>query len=157
MAEGRQERIALGSDHAGYELRQTIAAWLKEQGWEVRDVGVATPERADYPVYGEAAARLVQSGECRFGIVVCGTGVGMSLVANKMRGIRCVVCSEPYSAELARRHNDANMLALGGRVVGPDLALMIVRLFLAAEFEGGRHRGRVDMIGRIEAEQSSYS
>lgn len=145
--------IALGSDHAGYELRQTILAWLKEQGWDVIDVGTADPTRADYPVYGEEAAKLVQSGQCRVGILVCGTGVGISLAANKMHGIRCAVCSEPFTARLSRQHNDANMLALGARVVGPGLAIMIVEQFLDAKFEGGRHQTRVDMVTRIEREQ----
>ena len=115
--------------------------------------GPQTTERTDYPTYGEAAARLVQSGSCRFGVIICGTGVGISLAANKLSGIRCVVCSEPYSAALARRHNDANMLAFGARVIGPGLALMIVQTFLETEFEGGRHQRRVDMIGEIEARE----
>jgi len=145
--------IALSSDHVGVELRRLVAGWLVEHGWEVRDVGPQTTERADYPAYGEAAARLVQSGACRFGIVICGTGVGISLAANKVRGIRCVVCSEPYSALLARRHNDANMLAFGARVIGPGLALLIVETFLAAEFEGGRHQTRVELLAELEARE----
>jgi ribose 5-phosphate isomerase B len=145
--------IVLSSDHVGVELRRSVAAWLAEHGWEVRNVGPQTTERTDYPTHGEAAARLVQSGACRFGIIICGTGVGISLAANKLLGIRCVVCSEPYSAQLARRHNDANMLAFGARVVGPDLALMIVETFLQAQFEGGRHQKRVDMISDIEARE----
>jgi ribose 5-phosphate isomerase B len=143
--------IALASDHVGVEMRRLVAAWLAEHGWEVRDLGPQSTERTDYPTYGEAAGRLVQSGACRFGIVICGTGVGMSLAANKLHGIRCVVCSEPYSAAMARRHNDANMLAFGARVIGPDLALMIVETFLNATFEGGRHQTRVDMVSAIEA------
>jgi ribose 5-phosphate isomerase B len=144
--------VALGSDHAGYELKQVISAWLLENGWDVRDVGAPSAERANYPQYGRAAAELVLSGECARGVLICGTGVGMGLAANKMRGIRCAVCSEPFTAGLARRHNDANMLALGARVVGSGLAVMIVEEFLEAEFEGGRHRSRVDMITQIEEE-----
>jgi ribose 5-phosphate isomerase B len=148
--------IALSSDHVGVEMRRLVAAWLVEHGWEVRDVGPQTTERTDYPTYGEAAARLVQSGACRFGIIICGTGVGISLAANKVRSIRCVVCSEPYSAQLARRHNDANMLAFGARVIGPDLALMIVQTFLEAKFEGGRHQKRIDMVSDIEARERAH-
>ena len=148
--------IALSSDHVGVEMRRLVAAWLVEHGWEVRDVGPQTTARTDYPTYGEAAARLVQSGACRFGIIICGTGVGISLAANKVRGIRCVVCSEPYSAQLARRHNDANMLAFGARVIGPDLALMIVQTFLEAKFEGGRHQKRIDMVSDIEARERAH-
>lgn len=152
MAE-ENRTIALASDHVGVELRHLVAGWLAEHGWEVRDLGTQTTERTDYPIYGEAAARLVQSGECRFGIIICGTGIGISLAANKVRGIRCVACSEPYSAQLARRHNNANMLAFGARVVGSDLALMIVETFLAAKFEGGRHQRRIDMIAELETRE----
>jgi ribose 5-phosphate isomerase B len=144
--------VALGSDHAGYELKKAISDWLKGNGWDVRDVGAPSAERADYPIYGKAAAEMVQSGECRLGVLICGTGVGIALAANKMRGIRCAVCSEPFTAKLARQHNDANMLGLGARVVGPGLALMIVEEFLNADFEGGRHKIRVDMITQIEEE-----
>ena len=150
---GKIKTIALGSDHAGYDLKKTIADWLTEGGWDVRDVGAPNAERADYPQYGKAAAEAVQSGECELGVVICGTGVGIALAANKVRGIRCAVCSEPFTAKLSRQHNDANMLSLGARVVGPGLALMIVKEFLDAEFEGGRHKTRVDMIMQIEASQ----
>jgi ribose 5-phosphate isomerase B len=148
--EAERKTVALGSDHVGVELRRIVGKWLRENGWEVRDVGADTEERSDYPVYGEAAAQLVRAGTCRFGIVICGTGVGISLAANKVPGIRCAVCSEPYTATLAREHNDANMLAMGGRVVGSGLALMIVRAFVEARFEGGRHQRRIDMLTEIE-------
>ena len=121
------KKIALGSDHVGFQLRHIVGAWLKEQGWDVVDVGTDSEERTDYPIYGYKAAKLVQSGECRFGIVICGTGIGISLAANKVAGIRCVACSDPYSAALSRQHNNTNMLAFGARVVGSDLALMIVK------------------------------
>jgi ribose 5-phosphate isomerase B len=151
MAENR--RVALGSDHVGYELKQAVAVWLREHGWEPVDVGAGDVARADYPIYGEAAARKVASGDCRFGVAICGTGVGIGLAANKVRGIRCVTCSEPFSAALARRHNDANMLSFGARVVGPGLALLLVESFLGASFEGGRHQQRVDMLSDIEARE----
>lgn len=156
MAE-ENRTVALGSDHVGVALRRVVGTWLAEKGWEVRDVGAATEERSDYPVFGVAAAKLVRSGACRLGIVICGTGVGISLAANKVRGIRCAVCSEPYTAALAREHNDANMLAMGARVVGSGLALMIVRAFVEAQFEGGRHQRRIDMLAEIEASECSPS
>ena len=142
--------IALASDHAGYPLKEEIIALLEERGLAYKDFGVYQNERADYPVYGRKAAEAVASGECEYGIIFCGTGVGISISANKVPGIRCVVCSETYSAVLARQHNNANMLALGARVVGPGLARMIVSQFLDASFEGGRHAGRVALIHEIE-------
>ncbi|MDR3516067.1 MAG: ribose 5-phosphate isomerase B [Azospirillaceae bacterium] len=146
-------RIALASDHVGLPLRRIVNGWLAGHGWTVVDLGADSEERTDYPLFGFKAARRVQSGDCRFGIVICGTGIGISLSANKVHGIRCVPCSEPYSALLARQHNDANMLAFGARVVGSDLALMIVRTFLEGEYEGGRHQRRLDMIAEIETTQ----
>ncbi|MDI9520410.1 MAG: ribose 5-phosphate isomerase B [Bacillota bacterium] len=142
--------IALGCDHAGFPLKEEIIALLEERGLAYKDFGVHQNERADYPVYGRKAAEAVASGECEYGLVFCGTGVGISISANKVPGIRCVVCSETYSAVLARQHNDANMLALGARVVGPGLARMIVSQFLDASFEGGRHAARVALIHEIE-------
>ncbi len=145
-----KKRIALGSDHIGLELRGVIKAFLDEQGIEVLDLGTFSRERTDYPVYAEKVARAILSGEAERGILICGTGVGMSIAANKISGIRAVVCSEPYSAVLARQHNDANVLALGARVVGNGLACTIVKLWLEAEFEGGRHRNRLKMIEEFE-------
>jgi ribose 5-phosphate isomerase B len=143
--------IALASDHAGFELKKEIARYLGELKIPYNDLGPATNERTDYPRYGYLAAKAVASGEYERGIVFCGTGVGMSLTANKVRGIRCVVCTDCYSAMLSRQHNDVNMLALGARVVGVDLAKLIVKLWLEAQFEGGRHQQRVDMIMKVES------
>ncbi|MDX5359344.1 MAG: ribose 5-phosphate isomerase B [Rhodobacterales bacterium] len=144
------KRIALSSDHAAIPLRQAIAAHIAAAGWEVVDIGPTTPESTHYPKHGEAAARLVASGDCRLGIVLCGTGQGIMMAANKVRGIRCGVCSDTFSARMIRQHNDANMLSLGARVVGEGLALDIVDAFLTAEFEGGRHTTRVEMIEALE-------
>ncbi len=140
------KRIALSSDHAAIGLRLAIADHIAAKGWEVVDIGPTSPESTDYPKHGQAAARLVASGDCRLGIIICGTGQGIMMAANKVQGIRCGVCSEAYSASMIRQHNDANMLSLGARVVGEGLALDIVDAFLSAEFEGGRHATRVDMI-----------
>ncbi|GGL86021.1 ribose-5-phosphate isomerase [Pseudooceanicola nanhaiensis] len=144
------KRIALSSDHAAIEMRQAVAAHLSAQGWEPVDIGPTTPESTHYPRHGEAAARLVASGDCRLGIVLCGTGQGIMMAANKVKGIRCGVCSDSFSARMIRQHNDANMLALGARVIGEGLALEIVDAFVSAEFEGGRHGTRVEMIMQIE-------
>ncbi len=143
-------RIVLSSDHAAIPLRQAIAAHVASKGWVAVDIGPTTPESTHYPKHGEAAARSVASGECRFGIILCGTGQGIMMAANKVQGIRCGVCSDTFSARMIRQHNDANMLALGARVVGEGLALDIVDAFLTAEFEGGRHAARVDMIKALE-------
>ncbi|MGR3371253.1 ribose 5-phosphate isomerase B [Pseudooceanicola nanhaiensis] len=144
------KRIALSSDHAAIEMRQAVAAHLSARGWEPVDIGPTTPESTHYPRHGEAAARLVASGDCRLGIVLCGTGQGIMMAANKVKGIRCGVCSDSFSARMIRQHNDANMLALGARVIGEGLALDIVDAFVSAEFEGGRHGTRVEMIMQIE-------
>ena len=146
--------IALASDHVGLTLNKTIREFLDENGVEYKDFGTDTTERCDYPIYGAAAAKAVANGECDRGIIVCGTGVGISLAANKIHGIRCVVCSEPYSAKLSRLHNDTNMLALGSRVVGSDLARMIVSMWLETPFEGGRHQRRVEQLAELEERQS---
>ena len=143
-------RIVLSSDHAAIGLRQAIAAHVAAKGWEVVDIGPTTPESTPYPKHGEAAARLVASGDCRLGIILCGTGQGIMMAANKVRGIRCGVCTDTFSARMIRQHNDANMLSLGARVVGEGLALDIVDAFLTAQFEGGRHATRVDMIVALE-------
>lgn len=140
------KRIVLSSDHSALELRQAIANHIAAFGWEVVDIGPTTTESTHYPKHGAAAARLVASGDCRFGIIICGTGQGIMMAANKVAGIRCGVCSDAFSARMTRQHNDANMLSLGARVIGEGLALDIVDAFLNAEFEGGRHATRVDMI-----------
>ncbi len=144
------KRIVLSSDHAAIELRQAIATHVAEQGWEVVDIGPTTPESTHYPTHGEAAANRVASGDCALGIILCGTGQGIMMAANKVKGVRCGVCSDTFSARMVREHNDANMLSIGARVVGDMLALEIVDAFLGAEFEGGRHGTRVDMIKAIE-------
>lgn len=144
------KRIALSSDHAAIELRKAVAAHIEAQGWKVEDIGPQTPESTHYPKHGAAAAQLVASGDCALGIVLCGTGQGIMMAANKVKGIRCGVCSDTFSAKMIRAHNDANMLSIGARVVGEGLALEIVDAFLGTEFEGGRHGTRVDMIKALE-------
>ena len=143
-------KIVIGNDHSAVELKNIIKAHLEEKGYEVMNVGTDTSDSCDYPVYGEKVGRAVASGEADLGIDICGTGVGISLAANKVKGIRACVCSEPYTAKLSRMHNNSNVLAFGARVVGSELAKMIVDEWLAAEFEGGRHQRRVDMIMDIE-------
>jgi len=145
--------IALASDHVGIELKKTIMELLDERGLAYHDYGTYTTDRCDYPVYGAAAAQAVVSGECDRGIICCGTGVGISIAANKIHGIRCIVCSEPYSAKLSRQHNNTNMLSLGSRVVGKDLARMIVESWLDTPFEGGRHQRRVEQLSTLETDQ----
>lgn len=145
------KRIVLSSDHAAIDLRQAIAKHIADKGWEVVDIGPTTPESTHYPKHGEAAARKVASGDCALGIILCGTGQGIMMAANKVKRIRCGVCADPFSARMIREHNDANMLSIGARVIGESLALEIVDAFLGAEFEGGRHGTRVDMIKAIEA------
>jgi len=146
-----RKKLALGSDHAGFELKQLIKKHLLEKGYDVTDYGTDGIERTDYPIYGEKVARAVADGKADKGILVCGSGVGISISANKVNGIRAVVCSEPYSALLSRNHNDTNVLALGSRVVGSELALMIVDVWLSGEYEGGRHAQRVNQIAEIES------
>lgn len=143
-------RIVLSSDHAAIPLRQAVAAHVAAQGWVVVDIGPTSSESTPYPKHGEAAARLVASGDCRLGVVLCGTGQGIMMAANKVKGVRCGVCSDTFSARMIRQHNDANMLSIGARVVGEGLALDIVDAFLAAQFEGGRHATRVGMIEALE-------
>ncbi len=144
MASGK--RIVLSSDHAGLELRRAIADHVAAKGWTAVDIGPTTAESTPYPRHGAEAAHRVASGDCDLGIIVCGTGQGIMMAANKVKGIRCGVCSDTFSARMIRQHNDANMLSLGARVVGVGLALDIVDAFLSAEFEGGRHAVRRDMI-----------
>ena len=139
-------RIVLSSDHAAIPLRQEIAEHIAAQGHEVNDLGPKTPESTHYPLHGRAAAEVVAAGDADLGILLCGTGQGIMMAANKVPGIRCGVCSDTFSAAMIRAHNDANMLSLGARVIGPGLALEIVDAFLGTEFEGGRHATRVDMI-----------
>ena len=143
-------KIAMGNDHSAVEMKNIIKEHLISRGYEVMDLGTNSEESCDYPVYGEKVGRAVASGEADLGIAICGTGVGISLAANQVKGIRACVCSEPYTAKLSRMHNNSNVLAFGARVVGSELAKMIVDEWLAAEFEGGRHQRRVDLIMAIE-------
>ena len=143
-------KIAIGCDHGGYLLKQDILIWLEEHDIDVEDVGCFSTESVDYPIYGEKVARLVASGACEKGIVICTTGIGISIAANKVRGIRCALCSEPLSAEMTRRHNNANMLAMGAGMIGKNMAERIVEVFLSTEFEGGRHERRVGLLDAIE-------
>lgn len=147
-------KIAIGSDHVGYELKPIIIEYLKVLGHEIEDFGTDSAERTDYPQYGKKVAEEVASGNADGGILICGTGVGISISANKVSGIRAVVCSEPYSAKLSKQHNNTNILAFGSRVVGSELAKMIVKEWLEATFEGGRHAKRVEMIHQLEHKNS---
>ena len=144
--------IAIASDHGGYDLKEQVKTWLQEMGHEVTDFGCHGKESCDYPDFGAAAARAVASGQCQRGVVVCTTGVGISIAANKVKGIRCALCGDPWTAEMTRRHNNANMLALGAGTVGPHLARRIVEAFLSFEFEGGRHQRRVGKVMALEQE-----
>ena len=142
--------LVIASDHGGFALKQELMEHLRTRGVEFEDIGTYTGESCDYPVYAEQAARGVAEGKYEKGILICGTGIGMSLAANKIRGIRCAVLSDCFSAELCRAHNDANMIALGGRVIGAELAKRMVDLFLDTPFLGGRHARRVDLIRALE-------
>lgn len=142
--------IAIASDHGGYDLKCEIIRHLEKGGFEIKDLGAFDCASTDYPDYGLVAAEAVVSGECDRGIVICGTGIGISISANKVPGIRAALCTDPYMARMSREHNDANILALGARVTGEGLALDIVDAWLAAEFLGGRHKVRVDKISSIE-------
>ncbi|MFS4582743.1 ribose 5-phosphate isomerase B [Phaeobacter sp. C3_T13_0] len=146
MDQKKPTRVVLSSDHAAIELRQAIAEHIEANGWDVVDIGPTTPESTHYPKHGAAAAERVASGDCDLGIILCGTGQGIMMAANKVKGVRCGVCSETFSAKMIRQHNNANMLSIGARVVGDSLAIEIVDAFLNTEFEGGRHATRVAMI-----------
>jgi ribose 5-phosphate isomerase B len=145
--------IALGSDHAGLDLKLEIIRFLEEKGFEYKDLGTYTHDSCDYPVYAEKVALAVASGEYDKGILVCGTGIGVSIAANKVKGIRCALCSDCFSAEMASRHNNANVIALGGRTIGAGLAEKIVLPWLTNEFEGGRHFRRVSLFDEIANRQ----
>ena len=142
--------LVIASDHGGLELKRELMEHLRQRGVEFEDIGTYTSESCNYPEYAEKAARGVADGTWEKGILVCGTGIGMSLAANKVQGIRCALCSDCFSAEMCRAHNDANMIALGGRVLGPELAKRIVDLFLDTAFLGGRHAERVAMVMALE-------
>ena len=142
-------RIALAADHAGYVLKDELVAWLREQGHEVEDLGTNGAESVDYPEYGAKLARVVGSGGAERGIAVCGSGIGIAVAVNRDPRCRCAHVSEPLSAELARTHNDANVLALGARLVGTDMAKACVSAFLSTDFAGGRHQRRVDQLSQL--------
>lgn len=141
--------LAIASDHGGYELKETIKEHLRERGVQFVDLGTNNTDSVDYPVYGKACAEAVATGKAERGIVCCGTGIGISIAANKVKGIRCGLCTSVEMATLTRQHNNANMLALGGRTTDPKLALEIVDAFLDTEFEGGRHKRRTDMLDEM--------
>ena len=143
-------KIAIGCDHGGYLLKQDILIWLEENDYDFEDFGCYNTESVDYPVYAEKVARAVASGECEKGIVICTTGIGVSMAANKVKGIRCVLCGDSYSAEMTRRHNDANVLAMGAGIIGPNMAKKITEVFLTTAFEGGRHARRVGLLDNIQ-------
>ena len=143
--------IAIGSDHGGYALKEHIKAYLTSKGITCLDVGCNSPESCDYPIFGKAVGEAVASGQCEKGIVICTTGIGISISANKVKGIRAALCADSFTAEMTRRHNDSNVLAMGAGVVGVNLADRIVDVFLSTEFEGGRHERRVNLMMETEA------
>jgi ribose 5-phosphate isomerase B len=139
-------RIALSADHAGFDLKDELVAWLREAGHEILDLGANGPESVDYPKYGALLASAIERGEADRGIAVCGSGIGIAIAANRNPACRCAQVAEPLSAALARTHNDANAIALGSRLIGPEMAKACVTAFLSTDFEGGRHQRRVDML-----------
>lgn len=143
-------KIAIGNDHAAVELKQEMKAYLEELGHEVTDLGTNSSQSCNYPEYGEAVGRMVASHEADCGVLICGTGVGISIAANKVKGVRAAVCSEPVTARLVKEHNDANIIAFGARIVGSETAKGILDAYLGATFLGGRHQTRIDLIHKIE-------
>ena len=142
-------KLALAADHGGFELKEQIKKYLTEQNYEIADLGTISCESVDYPVYGKACGEAVVSGKADLGIVFCGSGIGISIAANKVKGVRCALCTSPIMAELSRQHNNANVLALGGRILTYEEAVRIVNAWLGSEFEGGRHQRRVDQLDLI--------
>ena len=142
-------RIALAADHAGFALKQDIAEWLREQGHDVADLGTNSSESVDYPIFGAKLAKAIAGGEAERGIAICGSGIGISIAVNREPKCRCARVDDPLSAELAREHNDANVLALGGRLIGSDMAKACVAAFLGTDFAGGRHQRRVDQLSTL--------
>jgi len=143
-------KIVVGSDHGGLELKRQLCESLLSWGWDVDDVGCSTAQSVDYPDFAATVGRKVADGEANLGLLVCGTGIGMCIAANKVPGVRAALCCESYSAKMARAHNDANVLCLGGRVVGPELARQVLATFLESSFEGGHHQRRLDRIAALE-------
>ncbi len=148
-------RIALASDHAGFDLKAVLVPWLREQGHDPLDLGSHTPDRVDYPDYGYRLAHALEHGEAEFGIAICGSGIGIAIAANRNPHVRCAQAPEPVSAALARRHNNANAIALAARLIGEDMAKACVTAFLTAEFEGGRHTARVAKLDHPPAEETA--
>ena len=146
-------KVAVGCDHGGFILKESVVSTLERLGAEVVDLGCYEESSVDYPVYGEKVARSVASGECALGVIMCGTGIGISIAANKVRGVRAAVVTNTYMAKLTKNHNNANIIALGGRVISPDEAAAIVEAWYTAEYEGGRHQRRLDMISAIEGDK----
>ena len=146
-------KVAVGCDHGGFILKESVVSTLERLGAEVVDLGCYDESSVDYPVYGEKVARSVASGECALGVIMCGTGRGISIAANKVRGVRAAVVTNTYMAKLTKNHNNANIIALGGRVISPDEAAAIVEAWYTAEYEGGRHQRRLDMISAIEGDK----
>ena len=146
-------KVAVGCDHGGFVLKDAVISTIEELGAQVVDMGTYSTESVDYPVYGKKVADAVANGECDLGVVMCGTGIGISIAANKVKGIRAAVVTDEFMAEMTRRHNNANIIALGGRVITPEKAKSLVKAWYTAEFEGGRHQKRIDMITQIENEQ----
>ena len=144
------KKIVMASDHAGFDLKNTLVEQLKNDGYEVEDAGTYSKDSCDYPVFAEKACRYMLDGKAELCILVCGTGIGMSMAANKFKGIRAACCSDTYSAKYTRLHNDANVLCMGARVVGEGLAYEIAKVFLETEFEGGKHLRRINMISDLE-------
>lgn len=142
--------IAIACDHGGYNLKEAVKAHLMEKGYEVKDFGTNSLDSCDYPDYAAPAAKAVADGTCEKGIVICTTGIGVSMAANKVGGVRCALCTDCLQAEMTRRHNDANVLALGAGITGPNLAKRMVEIFLSTEFEGGRHARRVALVDSIQ-------
>lgn len=143
-------KIAIGSDHGGFELKEEIKTHLQNKGFEIKDFGTNSKDSCDYPEYALEVSEAIAKGDYERGILICGTGIGISISANKVPGIRCALVGDCFSAKATRQHNDSNVLALGGRVLGPGLALEIVDIWIATEFEGGRHQARIDKINEIE-------
>jgi ribose 5-phosphate isomerase B len=146
--------IALGADHAGFELKEALKAWLIDQGYQVLDYGAHSTESVDYPDYAAQVAEAVANQKVERGLLVCGTGIGMAMAANKVPGVRAAFCPDLYTARMSREHNDANVLTLGGRLMGPEMALDILRMWIETAFAGGRHQRRVDKIGGIERQHA---
>lgn len=142
-------RLAIGSDHAGFDLKETIKTWLREAGHQVDDLGCHSIDRVDYPLYAHKVAQAVAGGQAERGVLVCGSGIGVSIAANRIPGARAALVNEPLSARLAREHNDANVLCMGSRLVGPEMAREVLRVFLETPFAGGRHQERVDQIDSV--------